>query len=341
MDPKQYFQEGGKGFIVTNQALDIIARAESSGIITPDQAAQQRKDLEAAARNLKASGGKSYGGFETQVSLINNLVPKIDEFTAKKKEVVNLGSQIEASKNLLRTYGVELPQEQVSAIDLAIQNNNASELKAFNSALAARTAASIAEQIPATKSEQAKIDLDTQALAAAKQKASVEKQEADNAKYSLEETLKDKYKSIIDVKKDPNIKSAFGIPISRLIPGTEESSLSAKVNQIANKEWIDSIIKSKAAGATFGSLTEKEGAKLASAATLLSSPSDLDYETANDELLKMAESVKKLYRKSTGREITDDLKLASPAPPDEMTPQQKADAKAAQLSGILSGAPAQ
>ena len=88
-------------------------------------------------------------------------------------------------------------------------------------------------------------------------------------------------------------------------------------------------------------MTEKEGAKLASAATLLSAPSDLNYETANNELLKMAESVKKLYRKSTGREITDDLKLASPESPDEMTPQQKADAKAAQLSGILSGAPIQ
>jgi hypothetical protein len=341
MDPKQYFQEGGKGFIVTNQALDTIARAESSGIITPDQAIQQRRDLEAAARNLKASGGKSYGGFETQVSLINNLVPKIDEFTSKKKEVVNLGGQIEASKNLLKTYGVELSPEQVSAIDLAIQNNNAPELKAFNSALAARAAASIAEQIPATKSEQAKIDIDTQNLAIAKAKAEADKKEIENAKYSIEETLKDKYKSIMEVKKDPDIETAFGVPILRLAPGTDYSALSAKVGRLANKEWIDSIIQSKAAGATFGSLTEREGQKLASAATLLSDPVALDYEAANDELLRMAESVKKLYRKATGREIQEDLKLASPTPPDEMTPQQKVDAKAAELSGVLSGAPAQ
>jgi hypothetical protein len=145
----------------------------------------------------------------------------------------------------------------------------------------------------------------------------------------------------MDIKKDPNIRSSFGMPFTRLIPGTDESALKAKVFKLASQEWIDSIIKSKAAGAVFGALSNQEGGKLASAATLLSTPSDLDYETANNELLNMAESVKKLYRKATGREIQEDLKLASPTPPDEMTPQQKVDAKAAELSGILSGAPAQ
>jgi len=341
MDPKQYFQEGGKGFIVTNQALDTIAKAESSGIITPDQAAQQRKDLEAAARNLKASGGKSYGGFETQISLINNLVPQIQSVVKKDEVVASKANSIVATIKLLNEQGVKTSPEEISNIANAAEKGDEPFLTQKANMLAAQLGELSKNKLPPTPTEQAKIDLDTQALNVAKQKEIADKQEAENAKYSLEETLKDKYKAIMDIKKDPNIRSSFGMGIKRFIPGTDESALKAKVFQLASQEWIDSIIKSKAAGAVFGALSNQEGGKLASAATLLSSPSDLDYETANDELLKMAESVKKLYRKSTGREITDDVKLASPAPPDEMTPQQKADAKAAQLSGILSGAPAQ
>jgi hypothetical protein len=167
--------------------------------------------------------------------------------------------------------------------------------------------------LPLTPAEQTKIDLDAQNLAEAKQKAKMEEEAAANTKLSLEETLKDKYKAIVAIKKDPDIKSAFGIPISRMIPGSDSSSLSAKVDQLSNQEWIASLIKTKAAGATFGALTEKEGAKLASAATLLSNPSALNYDTANDELQKMAQSVKKLYKQSTGKDIKEEVKAEEEA----------------------------
>jgi hypothetical protein len=332
MDPKQYFQEGSKGFVITTQALDTIAKAQASGLLTQEQAEQQRNALEAAAKNLKASGGKNAGGFEAQLKVIGDIGSRANQAVDSKKT-------LSANIQLLSTYGKQIPTQSGELIKQAAKSNDPVFIDKVNSTLASQIADLAKAQAPATPLEQAKIETEKQAFGIAKQKAAKEKEEADNARYSLEETLKDKYKSIIEVKTDPNIKSAFGVPFSRLVPGTESSSLSAKVGQIANKEWIDAIIESKAAGATFGSLTEKEGAKLASAATLLSAPSDLNYETANDELLRMAESVKKLYRKSTGREITDDIKIGSPTPPDAMTPQQEADAKAAKFRGILEGAP--
>lgn len=332
MDPKQYFNPGGKGFIIATQALDTIEKAKQSGLLTPEQAEQQKKNLEIAAQNLAASGGRNTGGFDAQIKFISDIGSRVNQAVESKK---NLSANIQ----LLSTYGNQIPTQSSDLIKKAAESNDPAFIDKVNSTLASQIADLAKAQAPATPLEQAKINTEKQALEAAKQKAAREQEEIANAKYSLEETLKDKYKEIIEVKKDPDIRSAFGVPVFRLVPGTDSSSLSAKVNRIANKEWIDSIIKSKAAGATFGSLTEKEGAKLASAATLLSSPSDLNYETANDELLRMAESVKKLYRKSTGREITDDIKIGSPTPPDEMTPQQEADAKAAKFRSILEGAP--
>ena len=193
--------------------------------------------------------------------------------------------------------------------------------------------------MPPSASERASINLNEQRLKESQQKAEMEKSEFENAKYSLEEALKDRYKAIMDVKSDPDIKSSFGVPIVRLIPGTDRSSLSAKVDQLANQEWIDAIIKAKAAGATFGSLTEKEGARLANAATLLSDPTKLNYETGNDELLKMSESIKRLYRKATGREITDDIKSGSLPAPDEQNPAQTQETEAAALRAALESAP--
>ena len=336
MKPEDYFKPGTVAFVQAQEAINIINAAKAAGL---PEAEQYERSFMSSMDLVK--NNQDWSGFDANRKAVSVLAPQVQKFATENNETASKADSISATIRMLNEKGVKTSPEEINNIANAVERGDKPFLTQKANMLASQLGKLAESQLPPTPAEQAKIDLDTQALATAKQKLVADKQEADNAKYSLEETLKDKYKSIIDVKTNPDIKSAFGIPISRLIPGTESSSLSAKVNQIANKEWIDSIIKSKAAGATFGSLTEKEGAKLASAATLLSAPSDLNYETANNELLKMAESVKKLYRKSTGREITDDLKLASPESPDEMTPQQKADAKAAQLSGILSGAPIQ
>jgi hypothetical protein len=338
MNPEDYFKAGTEGYVQTKQAIDTINAGRAAGLPGMDQ---YENDLKASIALAKQSGWKQWKGFDATRQAIASIAPQVQSVVKKDEVVASKANSIVATIKLLDEQGVKTSPEEISNIANAAEKGDEPFLDQKANMLAAQLSELSKNQLPPTPAEQAKIDLDTQALNAAKQKELADKKEAENAKYSLEETLKDKYKAIMDIKKDPNIRSSFGIPFTRLIPGTDESALKSKVFQLASQEWIDSIIKSKAAGAVFGALSNQEGGKLASAATLLSSPSDLNYETANDELLKMAESVKKLYRKATGREIQEDLKLASPTPPDEMTPQQKVDAKAAELSGVLSGAPAQ
>ena len=338
MNPEDYFKAGTEGYVQTKQAIDTINAGRAAGLPGMDQ---YENDLKASIALAKQSGWKQWKGFDATRQAIASIAPQVQNVVERGNKTDTKANSIIATIKLLNEQGVKTSPEEITNIANAAEKGDEQFLTQKANMLAAKLEELTKNQLPPTQAEQAKIDLDTQALAAAKQKAAMDKQEADNAKYSLEETLKEKYQAIMDIKKDPNIKSSFGVPITRMIPGTEQSALKAKVFQLASKEWIDSIIKSKAAGAVFGALSNQEGAKLATSATLLSTPSDLDYETGNDELEKMAQSVKKLYRKSTGREIQEDLKLASPTPPDEMTPQQEADAKAARLSGILSGAPAQ
>ena len=142
----------------------------------------------------------------------------------------------------------------------------------------------------------------------------------ESVKNTLIESLKNKYQDILSAKNDPYIKNAFGMPIdfsdspSRLIPGTQASVASVKINQLANQDWIRAIIDAKGAGATFGALSDKEGDKLSSAASLLSSPASLNYDTGNKELQKMAESVKKLYKEATGKDISEEVKTEAATP---------------------------
>jgi hypothetical protein len=338
MNPEDYFKAGTEGYVQTKQAIDTINAGRAAGLPGMDQ---YENDLKASIALAKQSGWKQWKGFDATRQAIASIAPQVQSVVKKDEVVASKANSIVATIKLLDEQGVKTSPEEISNIANAAEKGDEPFLDQKANMLAAQLSELSKNQLPPTPAEQAKIDIDTQNLAIAKAKAEADKKEIENAKYSIEETLKDKYKSIMEVKKDPDIKTAFGVPILRLAPGTDYSALSAKVGRLANKEWIDSIIQSKAAGATFGSLTEREGQKLASAATLLSDPVALDYEAANDELLRMAESVKKLYRKATGREIQEDLKLASPTAPDEMTPQQEADAKAARLSGILTGAPAQ
>jgi len=305
MNPSDYFNEGSEGYLQTKQAIDMINAGRAAGLQGMDQYEQE---LKASIAIAKQSGGKNWKGFDANRQAIAGLAPQIQAIGKQKNEFTESAKNINATLRMFAAEGGEISEGRAKAIGNAIQSEDSAALDAWNNLLAEEAKTQAERNRPVTPEDQIKRDLDAQKLAEAKQKAEAEKEELANAKKSAAETLKDKYKAIKSIKSDPNVKSAFGIPISRLIPGTDESSLSAKVDQLSNQEWIDSLIETKAAGATFGALTEKEGAKLASAATLLSNPSALNYETANAELQKMAESVKKLYRQTTGKDLKEEVK---------------------------------
>lgn len=184
------------------------------------------------------------------------------------------------------------------------------------------------------QSEAQQTELENKNLTLQQEKLQQEQQDLisqkESSKNTLIESLKNKYEDILSAKNDPYIKNAFGMPIdfsdspSRLIPGTQASVASVKINQLANQDWIRAIIDAKGAGATFGALSDKEGDKLSSAASLLSSPAALNYDTGNKELQKMAESVKKLYKEATGKDLSEEVKTEPTTP---LTDAQKLKAK--------------
>ena len=334
MNPEDYFKPGSEGYTQTKQALDVINAGRKAGLPDMDQYEQ---DIEASISLAKQSGWKQWKGFDATRQAIAGLAPQVNAVAQQGNNTKNVASRIEGSLNLIRSSGMEFPPEQLAAIKEAEKQGDLATLETYDTALKARIAALIETQLPRTEAEQAKINVDLERAEEIKQKRLSEQEDLRQSKLFAQEELKNKYKALVALKEDEQIGSAFGVPIARLVPGTEASSLSAKVGQLANQEWIDAIIKSKNAGATFGSLTEREGARLASAATLLADPSKLNYKTANEELQKMTESVKKLYRASSGRSIKDDLGIETEPSPEEMTPAQIADAKAAENRRILEG----
>lgn len=335
MNPEDYFKPGSEGYTQTRQALDVINAGREAGLPDMDQYEQ---DLEASISLAKQSGWKQWKGFDATRQAISGLAPQVNAVAQQRNSTKNVVSQIEGSLNLIGSSGMEFPPEQLAAIRAAAEQGDSATLETYNTALKARTAALIETQLPRTEAEQAKINVDLEKAEEIKQKRFSEQEDARQSKLFAEEELKSKYKTLVTLKEDPLIGSAFGVPIERLVPGFEASSLSAKVEQLADQAWIDAIIKSKNAGATFGSLTEREGTRLASAATLLAKPYRLNYKTANEELQKMTESVKKLYRASSGRSIKDDLGIETETPPDKMTPEQIADKTAKTNREVLEGA---
>lgn len=301
MNPSDYFMEGSEGYLQTKQAIETINAGRAAGLPNMDQ---YQRELEASIKIAVNSGGKDWKGFDANRQAIAGIVPQIQE-KGKSAESVN---KLKTAVELFQTSGGKLPDNQVRAIVEAAEIGNKEKLDAYADQLSKLTETLIERTLPKTPEEEAKEKLDALNLEAAQKKAEAEEQAAANSKASFEETLKEKYKAIVAIKNDPSIKSAFGTPIQRLVPGSAASSLSAKVEQLSSEEWIDAIIKAKSSGAAFGSLTENEGAKLAVAATLLSKPAALNYETANAELQKMAESVKKLYKKSSGRDLKEEVK---------------------------------
>lgn len=153
--------------------------------------------------------------------------------------------------------------------------------------------------------------------AEAENNAEIKSKAEDDKKYATVKAIKNTYDQILEAKNHPEIRQAFGIPAgvvstglpggmvtSRLIPGTGAADARARVNGIIANSWVKSVIDAKAQGATFGALSDSEGAKLAQAATLLASSDMIKYDTANKEMQKMLEGLKESYKRLTGSDLT-------------------------------------
>jgi len=311
----EHFEQGGAGYLMASQAVEQINAARAAGMT--DQANKIESGLMDSIMRLKESKGKDLNGFKAYVREASSLEPEIKKIVTKRDELNSSSASIDASIALMGSSGVKVNPETIKQIELAKQSGNVAGLKSLAESFG-KTSQNLFEQ--SVKPMSAKESADT---------AEATKKTEDE-KYALTEMLKEKYKNIVETKNNPQIRQAFGIPVgvtssdytggmitSRLIPGSGAAVASVGVNQLADQEWIDSIIKSKAAGATFGALSDKEGGKLASAASKLSQAGMLDYETGNKELQRMAESVKKLYTRATGRNVAEDVITESKPSPEK------------------------
>ena len=315
IDVDKHFAQGSAGHMMASQAVEQINAAKAAGMT--DQANKIENGLMDSITRLKESKGKDLNGFKAYVKEASSLEPEIKKIVTKRDELNSSSASIKASLALMGSSGAKINPETIKQIELAKASGDPAILKpladSFN-----KTAQNVFEQSVKPMSVKDAAD-----VAEAKQKS-------ENEKNALIETLKEKYINIVDTKNHPQIRQAFGIPLgvtssdytggvvtSRLIPGSGAAVATVGVNQLADQEWIDSIIKAKAAGATFGALSDKEGGRLASAASKLSQAGMLDYEAGNKELQKMAESVKKLYTKATGRNIAEDVIAESKPSPEK------------------------
>jgi len=281
--------------------LDAQRRLEMLRVKNPQEAEIYSQQLAGAIsnredpRSILEGIGKSYGA-----SLGKQL-------TQAEEPIQNLTSGIDASIGLIRSSGGNVSEGTMKAIEEAKATGNPAALKTLGETLG-KTAQEVINRtaMPPTAKESAD--------------AAIAKKAKEDEKIAAVEDLKNQYNNIVAIKNHPQIRQAFGMPIgvtstgypggiisSRLIPGTGASEASAGVNQLANQAWVNKIISAKNAGLTLGSVDKIEGAKLALAATKLAEPQNLTYETGNRELQAMAESVKKLYTKATGRNIAEDV----------------------------------
>ena len=130
------------------------------------------------------------------------------------------------------------------------------------------------------------------------------KQAAIDEKNASISAIENTYKQLVEAKNSPGIKGAFGIPVFRVIPGTDESVARVSVDQIAANAWLNSIIDARNKGARFGSLSNSEGERLAVATSKLAQASNLSYEAGNKEIQNMIESLKTSYKRLSGKELT-------------------------------------
>lgn len=174
--------------------------------------------------------------------------------------------------------------------------------------------------------------------AEAENNAKIKSNAEDDKKYATIKAIKNTYDQIVEAKSHPQIRQAFGLPIgmvstglpggmitSRLIHGTEASDARAKVDGIVANSWVKSVVDAKAQGATFGALSDSEGAKLAQAATLLASSDRLKYDTANKEMQRMLESLKTEYKRLTGSDLGTSTEV--PAQASSVNPASAAQSR--------------
>ena len=295
----------------TQQVMDAQQKLEMLRVKNPQEAEVFSKQL-AGTITSKGDPRSIFEGISKSYGASLGKQP-----TQAEEPIQNLTSGIDASIGLIRSSGGNVSEGTIKAIEEAKAAGNPAALKTLGETLG-KTAQEVINRtaMPPTAKESA------DAAEASKKK--------EDEKYALTEMLKEKYKNIVETKNNPQIRQAFGIPVgvtssdytggmitSRLIPGSGAAVASVGVNQLADQEWIDSLIKSKAAGAVFGALSDKEGVKLASAASKLSQAGMLDYETGNKELQRMAESVKKLYTRATGRNVAEDVITESKPSPEK------------------------
>jgi hypothetical protein len=315
----------------TQQVLDAQQKLEMLRVKNPQEAEVFSKQL-AGTITSKGDPRSIFEGIAKSYGASLGKQP-----TQAEEPIQNLTSGIDASIGLIRSSGGNVSEGTMKAIEEAKAAGNPAALKTLGETLG-KTAQEVINRtaMPPTAKESAD--------------AAIAKKAKEDEKIAAVEDLKNQYNNIVAIKNHPQIRQAFGMPIgvtstgypggivsSRLIPGTGASEASAGVNQLANQAWVNKIISAKNAGLTLGSVDKIEGAKLALAATKLAEPQKLTYETGNRELQAMAESVKKLYTKATGRNIAEDIKTETP-PPAKVDPTQSA---AAYMMGIPSTLPPQ
>jgi hypothetical protein len=158
-------------------------------------------------------------------------------------------------------------------------------------------------------------------------KAELEKTEKPLADKLMAESLDDKINLLDEAINSSGMKGTVGpYALSRWTPfspdKSERQNFIATVEQLIQQETIDKLIQSKAAGATYGALSDGEREMLAKAASKIGTWRILDktgkvtgYEISEDLMKKELETIKDLAQKAKDRILGDSVIV----PPGQMS----------------------
>lgn len=158
-------------------------------------------------------------------------------------------------------------------------------------------------------------------------KAELEKTEKPLADKLMAESLDDKINLLDEAINSSGMKGVVGpYAIARWTPfspdKSERQNFIASVEQLIQQETIDKLIQSKAAGATYGALSDGEREMLAKAASKIGTWRILDktgkvtgYEISEDLMKKELETIKDLAQKAKDRILGDSVIV----PPGQMS----------------------
>lgn len=150
-------------------------------------------------------------------------------------------------------------------------------------------------------------------------KSELEKTEKPLADQLMAESLDDKITLLDEAINSSGMKGTVGpYAISRWTPfspdKSERQNFIASVEQLIQQETIDKLIQSKAAGATYGALSDGEREMLAKAASKIGTWRILDktgkvvgYEISEDLMKKELETIKSLAQKAKDRILGDSV----------------------------------